>query len=553
MSALGQYVHASWAGYKKSGTYESQAGNTKQFSNFKGEKVFKQHRQMVLSLAGQLKLQKHGLQHLEKQYNKYHAAMWKKLKTLIEKAKNGDQVEADIIKAILAQVNSSWTGITADQILASLKPGPGNTLKYDGSSLVDKEYSAAGLRPLTLAKNQKKFYIGPLWSKAQEIETRIANIEKRNETELSELREQLKAIQDALKDAAKVKQLDDSGQMKKISGVLSISDTVMSTIVNPINNLILNIGTIEQINRQLRYQIPEILGQVAANMAPEVAQDVVVSELQQELANFNRVGKTFTSKLEKVPDVFQGFDPSVLEDSIRINNKDTYGECIWEIDKLGEGRAGKVDISFIAGTSVSLKTTDLGKIDFSQRNDYGSMISLQSPTSLLLYLLGVENMRSTWGTHYINVLAQHEDESQHSDMKRLRQIAFETLKLHLLYSALTGAQQLRKGQQADVFAIYDTAATKEFPRIRLYDMGDIILSAARNKSHAVILTPELDSISSNLLNKKEPISDSAPSIRMASNRRISKLLVQLRNHVIKVSLSKNYLQSLYMVRNTKWS
>lgn len=551
MGALGQYVHLTWANYKKAGTFEFQAHNPQQRNNFKGDKIFKQHRQIILSQAGQLK--EANLKALETKYNLYHQNSWNKLKGLVTKAKKDKtSQEYRILTLILKAVNNQWALSTThiDRIISSLSPGQGNTLKYTGGALQNQQYSRKVIARVQWEKG-KKNYIGPLWQKTEQIKTQIQNLETETGSPMIDQRNTLMKIQDTLKSMASTITLDSNQEVTKISGVIPAPmDDAAPQVVDMINGLIDEFSTIAEINFQLRYQIPEILGQIGAQFAPLKAEEFALNKLETYLQDFKRTGSTLTAKLEKTPNVFKNFNPKVLDDAIRVRGKETYGECKWNVNAIGEGRAGKVDVNFW-GKGISLKTTDMGLKDFStMTSGYTNSIALQSSSSLLLYLLGIEEMHDTWGTHYMNALVQHEDE-QSSELIALKNVALNTLKLHLLYSALTGAHQLRMGQQADVFAIYDTARAGDFPRIRFYDMGDIVLSLDKNP-HAIILEPSLESIASNLLNEREPTSEDKPTPRKAAEWRISKLLVQLRNHVVKVSIAKDYLQKLYMVRNTKF-
>jgi len=59
-----------------------------------------------------------------------------------------------------------------------------------------------------------------------------------------------------------------------------------------------------------------------------------------------------------------------------------------------------------------MKSTDLSATKYMRNGKLQlATVDLQGATSLLLYLAGLEQMTSTLGTHYLNILADHGEEN----------------------------------------------------------------------------------------------------------------------------------------------
>ena len=101
------------------------------------------------------------------------------------------------------------------------------------------------------------------------------------------------------------------------------------------------------------------------------------------------------------------------------------------------------------------------------------------------------------GNHYLNVFSTHSGIKNNARLYTMREDATKSLKLYILYSALTGKGQLRdeKGA-ADILAIFDKASNADktgFRRIRLYDMSDLIIKIAEtNFTQGVQFSPNIN-------------------------------------------------------------
>ena len=544
MSTLGQYVHLHWENYEKAGTYETTSKVNFNRNNFQ-QNIFTTHKKIIAKQSKALK--QTSLKALEEEYN---AANDKAYKQLLNKTLK----DTEVMRALLQLVNKQWSDEQIDIILQKLEwNNKTQRLQYKGKGL-------SGYSPKT---SQGGLFYHLDESQSHNIKSTYSRLNKmvENADELfgedQQLRTKLKELQKGLLSL-------QEGQLKKLKiskniinwneaeasmhgRILASNSAVEAEFIKNYNSFIDLMLSSSQINEQLAYRIPEILGNIASQGIKSITKDV----LKEAIVNAGSLTTTSLADKSKGVTLFIKQDQVVLEQLFNDETNPFKTEIIqtkegnsisYKIRSLGEGRAQKADIEFIAKTQnnkkigISMKSTKLNQFSTPE-------IALQN-SSLLLYLLGLQTVKANLGNHYLNILADHEDTD--GVYNTMRNQANDALTLAIAFSALTGMNQARAGGSASVFAIYEKGAinseNKE-PRVKLFDMGVIMEQLMINPSQGILLNPAIETIS--LVNTKITGSEKT---RILSRKRITKLLVDARSRTIKATIEKNFLMNL---RNSK--
>ena len=151
--------------------------------------------------------------------------------------------------------------------------------------------------------------------------------------------------------------------------------------------------------------------------------------------------------------------------------------------------------------------------------------------------MGMNQIDKDIANHYLNIFASH---SKRQIKASLHKAAIDSFKLALFYSALTGANQLRSGGQAQLFAVYDKAPTG-LDVVKFFDTYSLIEEASKQINKAIHVSPIVEHIS--LKNKK--ITKKGNTLEKNISLRLTDLLIDARSYEISVSIAKNFLQSVY--------
>lgn len=557
MSSFGQYVHYSWANYKLAGTYQSELGWRDQKSdayrsqprNFHSN-IFREHRTNLLAyLHKQYSVP--NLKALEERYNKNNNEMLTQLQNLWKKNKNSANTG---IISLLSLVQKNWSALDIQEIMSHLKINKQGMFYYDGKGLSGKDTTTEKMKLFFDIEAGHAIYLAPLQKKCASFRETILASEELDTLSKQAYLEKLNNVMYTLDLLSKKQQISDT-ILKQLSntphpattknasahGKLSnfTDATVEKFLITPLQELSALFNTRAQINHALSHRLPEILGDLIAKKANGTAAETIEDWLRQ-LKISGTTGTTMTISGEKIHDdmFFSNFDTSVLSGAAKkiVIEEDGVTETV-TFRSVGGAVQQKTDIIFEGTHNISMKNTDMSAT-FSTDQFITPKISLQS-SSLYLFLAGIQHSQENLGTHYLNILAQHPDTD--NLYTKMRQDATRSLSLYLLYSALTGEGQLRKGKNAQIFAIYDKGTLKKgVPRVRFYSMWDILNKVDAFKTGA-LFSPSIETLSLS----NDLVDNNSGYSRKAANIRISKLLVEARNKTISISLSKQFLNNIY--------
>lgn len=189
---------------------------------------------------------------------------------------------------------------------------------------------------------------------------------------------------------------------------------------------------------------------------------------------------------------------------------------------------------------ISVKNIDLSKdISYSGKAEDKGVITLQgssdSGTSLLMFLVGLNDFEQDLGNHALNLLAEHEDEENATIIaKRASVIALLTTQM--MWSALTGEFQGKQQKSAQILEIYDKDKNG-VEKIKLFDMTMIFNSARLN--NGIIITPAIANLKTDLLYNMR-VTGTNNDIQ----RRLTLLLFDARQRRFSMTLKKSLLRDL---------
>lgn len=538
MSTFGQYVHLTWEGYKRFGTREWDQTS----SNFNAN-IFNKHRKAVLSQAKHMEIK--NLKNMETTYNKMNENAYKLLKKLTSGKSNIDN-----LKALLKVINKSWSEDQISEIAQHLS-WDDNTqrFKYTGKALKGKSGAGGDFKPIPEGSS---FYAKALLNRIDRILTTLQDLYAEETPPQKE--SLLKLKQDIIETANiqirkyKIKsQIVEKSFAEEGKGTLYYKKRKPGyAIAKEFNQIIESCLSAKQVNEQIAYRLPEIIGQIATSGSLSLLKNDFLKGLQKSIGT----STSFTKRNQKTG-VYWNLDEVVLEDAFNDKNlkkaidqfrTEDGSRVSYQLREAGEGRQQKADIEWIVDSKgkkmgISMKSTYLSADEFTTPN-----ISLQS-SSLLLYLLGIQQNFGAMemGNHYLNILANHEDSIfDAGNYSKIRGQADAALTLAVTFSALTGNTQLRKGGQARILAISDRKKNGEYPLIRFFDMGKIIQNLNIQLGEAGDLYKEISNISL----KNDFIEGEGSPLKLAS-KRITKLIVAARAETLHAKISKEFLLNMY--------
>lgn len=549
MSTFGQYVHLHWKNYEKDGPYRSIQGKSR---NYMVDHMLSTHETIIQSQINALKI--NNIKKLENEYNDQLKESYKALENLQKNtSKNGLNKLQNLIQNLLGQINKRWSDpaiayniakdIHYDDVTNSFKYRPSGAamaISYTGKSEV------IGFPPDPWA--QERGY--HLAKSVINYGKKVGAVLKQKYKDTSYQDRQLLSQQ--IKDVIKLSDKDWMVKNESYQNGLANAKQVIDSVV-------VKYSSILEIERQINAAFAEMLG----NTLGSISQGMTESVIEQALSNGLKIGRTQTARTQQPGLITLNFNTAKIDydtkgakssvfnriEKKNINYK-TGQEQIWyqyEMKAVGEPRDQKADIEIaLSGKiqGISMKNIDLTK-QFRkdiEGNLIPNRISAQQ-SSLMLYLVGIEQMLPKMGTNYLNILAEHnEHEDDLSGYYAIRQKANRVLAQHILYSALTGQMQTRGAATgrlgfANIFAVQDKAkiTNTNLNRVRFYDISILINDILDNDMDAI--SPWIQFIK--LKNDKDPADD-----KMAPSRRITKLLIDAREQQIAVNLSLFRLHTL---------
>ena len=540
MSNFGQYVHYTWANYEKYGTYTDVSqwrrtdGKIKAQSNF-NKNIFNVHKRMILTDATPMP----NIKQLEDEYNAANLRSFNRVQSLFSEMKRGSLAAKESVQAMLSILRTNWTPQRISSILQNLRIDPKtHNITYVGEGYTGSKLTQSKqyLVKLPIPSGTQRRSCQSLINKINAIENSLQKDLEETEYKLYEpsilhIKEFLSKEQAALNDAS------NSLKQKK-RDLLSPQSSYLAVLY--LNDLIEQFETVDEINRLLQSRFAELLGTLAGETIENLMTAEIRDKVLQPLIQEGLTGGKQTESSGSIIKFKAGIDQSALrhfkttgseaEKSAVITHKN--GRL--SIRALGSSVNQKADVEFIFSNQekigLSIKNTKYQLLNEDQLLT-SKPIQAQS-SSLALYLLGAQEQLENLGNHYLNIFSKHYSLSNHSLSEstithNMRQQAIESLSLAILYSALSGENQLRKGGAAQILAIYDKAKGVT-QRVKFFDIGTIVRKAATSHDFSM-LTPSIASLS--FENK----------YGTTATARITKTLVKARSTVIQVALSKAFL------------
>ena len=497
---LGNYVHYNWDNYLKAGTYRVEVWSNTQTHNDYDASIFKNYARVIQQHTNHLtqNIQNQELKKLENEINtkrsnayniiskkeKLQQALFVKV---IENANLGDDINVDVMASML-KLDPKTEGIKLDKSIKKGKAIAKITIPKSGNYIqkqtIDRRFDIALSRIKTVDGNLQKIL-------------------------LEEYDKQLKSFQDF------VKEHNEAVIALRKTGEKFTNRTAENTInAIPRNSAEKFIADIDEVTAvaALTANLNKIKGSFAEVMAvlgKYKAEDIAVETIMDQLDSFLKgLDKTAISSKEDIIDM--KLNPSLWRLQDRWQKEQKLAQQFrtlerdkdnWFSFKVDHKSQQKVDgILEYGGKTLyaNIKAYDMSHPTGPQLHHRA--ITLQSGTSLFMYLRMIQSqqMMPNIGNHFLNVFSH----SSGDNYSNLRADANRALTIGLLYDALTGSALRQKDISANILVIEDTSKKlkEEYPRVRLYNIQDLIRQACNSFSLTQInsnieIEPDISSIS----------------------------------------------------------
>ena len=559
---LGDYIHLTWQGYMTSGIESHKDRNPIGPT----AAIFEAHKENIRKAAQGLAIK--NIQQLEKDYNKKVENNLKMINSAINSMSEAQQY--DWFKQIA--LAAKFSQVEADMIAKDMQMDERYGVIYKPQNPMSNPLREGRITvPFFETKENTKYHqVQTVINRIEKASKKIDTLDRIEENIKNEIKKELLKICDNIKNYK-----DNSDEWKNTqkqfklnTSMPIISHEMANKFIADARKILIKISAIDSINQQLAQYWAEIEGDIIAKKASLLGfwyvQDTVGS-----IANKTRkVAGSQTSKISVDIDMITSgkvFEQNIKELESLISKEEGTQRKSLIIDIDGKqipvhyslfrdySVQQKADIIYNFNDNgnnhrmdISMKSTDLSKTKYwDSTNDQSqlSFIGLQSSTSLLLYLAGIEKMTSGLGTHYLNILAEHND----NEFGTLRYSALESLEISLLYSALTGNLQNRIGGfNANVLAIRDKALAPGVNRVKFFDMSNIIEKVIQKGSaDNIVFSPSLATI--RLKNDKYIAEEGEKNaVRKAAHRRAAQVLIEARTQVVSVAITKQFLNNIIL-------
>ena len=552
---FGNYVHLHIANYYEHGTLT----NTSKKSNF-SDNFLEQHHQHLIDLIKQQQITE--LDQIQEAYNKQNENAWDFFKSIDKTSLKGK----GILQHLLKQINSTWTSEMIEAIIQGLSwDNSKNTFVYKQTPSLIASYKTGltGLPSLRLDSKASFHYVQTILNYIQKFLDFLAAMKKEEGDEegiigldvnaLTTLQNQLISLQENMKAAQLTERKIDKLNTDQLS-LLNLKNSVtlkqyLEQLVIELNNRRAKYVSAAEINKQIQQAIAEMCGNIVATSVSDMAIEEIKKAINSAIS-VGRSGSKIIDGKENNPSIVSLNTVAVEMDRVLSNDltstKITGGSAdsyfTYELSEMGASRAQKRDVTLTLNEKeygISVKNTNfanaISKELAVEKNLFPSTISLQD-SSVLLYLLGIEQDSPNLGTHYLNLISKHEDQA-FADKIQLQ--ALNNLKLYILYSSMTGQGQLRNKGFANILAIYDKG--RNVPRVKLFDMSKILLSLDKNNfTEGVKFSPDLNG-SFLLENNRIPGED----WNYAISARLTSVIMNARNKNVSTALYTSWLRDSF--------
>lgn len=546
---LGNYIHLTAKNYQAYGTKEWKDTTSEEVT----AKLFETHLNNIHEAAKKFSI--HNLKQIEKNYNKLNQQQYEQFTKIL----NSDNISTYLKKTLLEELvrrlspkTTPWTEEQIQEIVSHLHWDTSTqTFYYTGNKLQIKTENKIHLSNLGDAKSFR--YINTIMTRSQRMIQEIASHPTLDKEHKIDFVNQIK--EEIINPIKKVDgyQKRSKAQLKKLASKshkwLGMIDTKQGEeYFNKLLKIRSTINGIDNLNSNLQWKFSELLGnmigQQSAQMGYQKIIDVLTSSLSSKgthATKKNIIGVSLTGRINQ--ELLKQEKVSLQENGSYITD-DGINQVQYFFKGMGDGRFQKADVEFVINSTtkekigISLKNTDISSyINKQSQSLTKDFISLQDSSSLMLYLAGIQQNYQDMGNHYLNIFAEHKEPRDEKIDNTILSSAIESFKTNLLFSALSGANQLREGGQANVLAIYDKAEINHIKQVKFFDIYKLVTQGVQGAQ----FSPQINTIV--LSNVKEE--DKNLSKRQNASNRITKLLLAAKNQQVSVYLSKNYLMSIY--------
>ena len=524
------------------------------------------------TLRQQSSLSKKELELLENKYNDRVSAQNEAIQALLKSAKSGSKYANTALQSFLEKAFSGLSQEQYNELLTHLTFNETTqTLQYTGTALQRAQSGATGLSNWRI-KDINQFRVAS--NIVQHIDEAIAILTaKFSSDQLQPYFYDVNGEEGLLTLRKRILKVGKVTMTKTEEKIIYHGARLMTQQEEDLGKLVWNklqqikagLGGIASINDTLGWVYTEMLAQLIAQEVPAYAKQELGKQIQQwaaEVTTGNKSTSTANNSSAKGVaqfglqsiDLDQNFLKSIadagdskLETYVR-SITDADGNVInYTLKPTGGATHGKADgyIEMTVGND-SIKSIPISLKNYNLST--GDALTVQSSGFLLAYLEGAESVAPGFTEHILNIYSMHptQEENDGTDygavMQILRDKAAESLRIQMLYSALSGQMQMKSGQEAEILAIYDKgASTTNTPRVRLYSVKELVLDMIEQqdftamRSNVSFAKPWFD-------NNWVQTNGMQPSEEGAKTR-YTKVLYEARIKNISVNMAKRILRS----------
>ena len=493
MSAIGDYIHLTAAGYNKYGIMRNSKTENNSSFYFPSARD-KELKKIKASLKDSVNIQK-----METQLNNFFT-----------ETRNGEQSEItqNVLNAVLEQMNEKF-----NKTLGNISVGTGDIT-------VTKEMrdnAISQLKTFATKSGAKRLSPSQVKNKVDQLQQVLNKLQGVENTQAEELEQMLKNIELQMKNL--YGEIIDTEKIPKgTKAVLNKEKNLKSQINKAIKAYAASPAVALQKGDFFEFLVPYVLG---------TANEYSIKEIT-DMMNDLKVGghsEDMTIKEENF---------GIVDDEGEIQRFD-FDEDVLEIKKS----QGKIDVNIIFNNDnigASLKNINLSK-------KYG-WIHTVSGSNLLFFLQDIEPV---FVNHYLNLNAQHSSSKMKNEKGNdkinitLREQSRLAMRSVLAAKALTGTTFGRKG--ADIFIVNDNKKGK----VRIVNMSSII-DALNTAKKSIGVSVKLDK---GEMVEKQPLflNRSVAETDTLGKLRISKLLNSLRYIELSSSIKNSFFISVHNKQN----
>lgn len=546
---IGNYIHLTAENYEIYGTNE--------WGDKSGQKItssiFNTHLDNIYDIAKKFSVP--NLKQIETSYNKLNQEQYQQFIKILNSKNIDEYFKQNLKKELIRRMSpkeTPWSEELIQDIAANLHwDSSRQTFFYTGTKAQKNSNKKVYLSSLGSADSFR--YINTIMTRSQKMMSEIAAHPELSMDLKKQYMQQIKdRVIDPLK-AADTYQKRTKKELAKLSkkahkwlGVIDLK--LANQYYQELLGIQQNINGIDDLNTYLQWKLSEFLGNTIAQGAAITGYQSIIDAISTVVSKGSGSSIKNTSGVALTSRIKVDFLTDKKNEKITLSENGNYvdskgiNQVAYFFKGMGDGRQQKADVEFTFDPStkqkvgISLKNTDLSSYINKQSKDLTSdFISLQQRSSLMLYLAGIQQQQKDMANHYLNIFAKHENNELIDS--EIRNAAIKSFQTALLFSALTGANQLREGGQANILAIYDKTEINGIKQVKFFDTYDLVQNGLKGTQ----FSPSIEKLW--LSNDKE--TDENLSKRENASVRITKVLAEAKNKQISVYLSKNYLMSIY--------